>query len=72
MDTRELDRLVSQTDLNPMVKMALRHVRRAIAEGEVEGMSISRTSWSVKVANPKGLSCTWTFYLKDRNGSNKD
>jgi len=55
-----------------MVKMALRHVRRAIADGEVEGLSINRTSWSVKVANPKGLSCRWTFYLKDRNGSNKD
>ena len=70
MDTRDLDRLISKTELNPFVKIALRRVRKAIETGNVTGFSISKHSWSVRVADPKGLSCTWTFTLKDDNGSN--
>lgn len=69
MDTRDLDRLVTKTELNPFVKMALRRVRRAVEEGNVTGFYISKHSWSVRVADPKGLSCTWTFTLKDDNGN---
>lgn len=70
MDTRDLDRLVSKTELSPFVKIALRRVRKAIETGNVTGFQISKHSWSVRVADPKGLSCTWTFTLKDDNGSN--
>ena len=68
MDTRDLDRLVSKTELNPFVKMALRRVRRAAERGNVTGFKMTKHSWSVKVADPKGLSCTWVFTLKDDNG----
>jgi hypothetical protein len=68
VNTRDLDRLVSQTELNPFVKLALRRVRKAIEQGEVTGFSISKRSWSVKVANPQGLECTWVFTMKDKNG----
>lgn len=72
MDTRELDRLVSKTELNPLVKVALRRVRRAIERGDVSGLSMSKNSWSVRVAEPNGLACTWTFYIrKDDNGNDK-
>lgn len=70
MDVRELDRMVSKTELNPFVKMALRRVRKVIETGQVTGLTISKNSWSVRVADPRGLSCTWTFTLKDTNGSN--
>lgn len=70
MDTRELDRLVSKTELNPLVKMALRRVRRAVERGDVSGFQVNRNQWSVRVDDPNGLSCTWTFYLrKEDNGS---
>lgn len=72
MNIRELDRLVTKTELSPMAKLALRRVRRAIEGGSVQGLSISKNSWSVKVKDPAGLSCTWTFYLrKDNNGNHQ-
>jgi hypothetical protein len=70
MDTRDLDRLVTQTELSPLVKVALRRVRRAISEGNVESFSVSKHSWSVRVSNPRGLSCTWTFYLRKTTNGN--
>ena len=72
MDTRDLDRMVTKTELNPFVKMALRRVRKAIEEGNVTGFTTSNRSWSVRVADSAGLSCTWTFTLKDHNGSTKN
>jgi hypothetical protein len=70
MNTRELDRLVSKTELSPLVKVALRRVRRALERGDVTGLTVNKNSWSVRVADPAGLSCTWTFYLrKEDNGS---
>jgi len=72
MDSRDLDRLVTKTELNPFVKMALRRVRKAIEEGEVESFAINKNSWSVRVSNPKGLSCTWTFTLRKPDGSSND
>jgi hypothetical protein len=69
MDTRDLDRLVTKTELSPFVKIALRRLRKNIEAGNVTGYSLTKKSWSVKVADPKGLSCTWTFTMKDDNGS---
>ena len=69
MDTRDLDRLVTKTELNPFVKMALRRLRKNIEAGNVTGYSLSKHSWSFRVADPKGLSCTWTFTTKDDYGS---
>jgi hypothetical protein len=72
MNIRDLDRLVTKTELNPLVKLALRRVRRAIEAGSVEGFSISKNSWSARVKDPAGLSVTWTFYMrKDDNGNTK-
>ena len=69
MDIRDLDRLVSKTELNPFVKLALRRVRKNIEQGNVTGFTISKHKWSVRVADPKGLECTWTFTMKDDNGN---
>lgn len=69
VNTQELDRLVTKTELNPFVKLALRRVRKAIATGDVTSLSISKRSWSVTVCDPRGLSCKWVFTLKDSNGN---
>lgn len=69
MDTRDLDRLVTKTELSPLVKVALRRVRKAIEAGEVESFQIDKYKWSVRVSNPKGLSCTWTFTMRKPDGT---
>ena len=65
MDIRDLDRLVSNTELNPFVKLALRRVRKSIEQGQVTKFTVNKHSWSVRIADPKGLECLWTFTLKD-------
>jgi hypothetical protein len=67
MNTRDLDRLVAKTELNQFVKLALRRVRKAIIAGDVAGFSIDKHKWSVRVVDPAGLSCTWTFSLREKN-----
>jgi len=72
MDTRDLDRMVTKTELSPFVKIALRRLRKNIENGNVTGFYSTKKSWSVRVADPKGLECTWVFTLKDNNGSKQD
>jgi len=72
VELNELDRLVSRTELNPLVKMALRKVRRSIESGSVTQFSISKRSWRVSIEDPMGLSCTWIFTVKDDNGDSNN
>lgn len=67
MDTRDLDRLVARTELDPFVKIALRRVRKSLMAGSVSGFSIDKHKWSVRVVDPAGLSCTWVFSLREKN-----
>lgn len=47
MDTRELDRLVSKTELTPTSKAALRHVRKAVLSGRVTDPVYGNGYWEV-------------------------
>ena len=46
---RELDRLVSKTELTPTSKWALRHIRRAVVNGKAGTAVVSEASWTVAV-----------------------
>lgn len=46
---KELDRLVSNTELNPTTKLVLRHVRRAVINGRAGEATVSEASWTVPV-----------------------
>ena len=49
MNIRELDRLVSQTEMTPTSKLLLRHVRKAIYNGKTGEAEVREFSWSVPV-----------------------
>lgn len=63
MNERELDRLVSFTELSPAAKRALRVVRHGVMSGKVDGPSMSRYSWSVCVED-SGVGKRFRFSMK--------
>lgn len=70
MTIRDLDRLVSRTDMNPISKMALRSVRRAVITGRCGDPEVRSGSWSVVVDTSGGQPTRMTFSFKrDTDGS---
>jgi hypothetical protein len=61
---RELDRLVSKTDLTPASKLLLRAVRKSAMRGKVRGPQLSRYSWAVIVEDFGSSGATFRFNLK--------
>ena len=49
MNIRELDRLVSKTEMDSTTKLLLRHVRKAIYNGRTGEAEVREYSWSVPV-----------------------
>lgn len=67
MDIRELDRLVSKTELTPTSKLMLRKVRRSVMRGKVQGPAqVGRYNWSV-VVEDFGPGAKVTFTLRRAN-----
>lgn len=65
MNVRELDRLVSKTDLTPTSKLMLRTVRRSVMRGKVRAPArIGRYNWTVIVEGFGGQGAKFTFSLK--------
>lgn len=69
MDIRELDRLVSRTELTPASKLMLRKVRRSVMRGKVRGPEVSRYAWSVIVDDFGDGGAKVTFSLRRTNGN---
>lgn len=64
MDIRELDRLVSKTELTPTSKLMLRKVRRSVMNGRVQGPpTVGKYAWSV-VVDDFGGGAKVTFTLR--------
>ena len=65
MTTRDLDRLISKTELTPISKQSLRVVRKAVVSGRCGDPEI-RTggTWSVKIDSPDGHATKMTFSFK--------
>jgi hypothetical protein len=64
MTIRELDRLVSQTELTPVSKHALRHVRKAVMSGRATNPEVNRYDWSVGVEQRAGGGVKFSFSLR--------
>lgn len=67
MDIRELDRLVSKTELTPTSKLMLRRVRRSVMSGRVQGHpQVGKYNWSI-VVDDIGGGAKVTFTLRRAN-----
>lgn len=64
MTVRDLDRLVSKTELTPISKKVLRSVRKAVVAGRTGSTSIGRASWSVEVQSLEGTPLRIRFSFK--------
>lgn len=69
MTIRELDRLVSKTDMNPLAKQGLRAVRKAVMSGRCGNPEIGTGTWSVSMTSIGGSPIKMSFSFKrDTNG----
>ncbi len=64
MNHKDLDRLVTRTEMNPISKRALRDVRRAVMSGEASDPKVGRSHWSIAIDSAKGQQVRMTFTLK--------
>jgi hypothetical protein len=64
MTPQELDRLVSQTELTPLTKHALRGVRKAVISGRASALEVGRYDWSVGVETRNGTGIRFSFSLR--------
>lgn len=48
-----LDRLVSKTEMTPVSKQALRHVRKAVLSGRVEDPVLGNGYWEVAMSGSR-------------------
>lgn len=64
MTTRELDRLVSQTEMTPAAKQALRVVRKAVMSGHATEPEVHRYDWKVGVSQRNGGGVRFSFSLR--------
>lgn len=64
MDIRELDRLVSKTELTPASKLMLRTVRKSAMSGRVRGPEMDDYKWSVYVEDFGSSGAKFTFALR--------
>jgi len=64
MTIRELDRLVSKTEMNPVSKRGLRAVRKAVMSGRCGDHEIGTGTWSVSMTNIGGSTVKMSFSFK--------
>lgn len=64
MTVRELDRLVTKTELNPVTKSALRTVRKAIQTGRCGDTEVGTATWKVEIDSANGVPMHMRFSFK--------
>lgn len=62
--TRDLDRLVSKTELNPVSKKVLREVRVAMMSGRASDPEVGQADWTIGFVSRGGSDIRWRFALK--------
>lgn len=62
--TRDLDRLVSKTNLNPVAKKVLREVRVAMMSGRASDPVVGDAEWSIGIVSRGGSDFRYRFSFK--------
>jgi hypothetical protein len=72
MTVSDLDRLVSNTEVNDATKSALRIVRKAVMNGECGDAEIGKAVWSIAIDTSAGRQVRMSFNFKRVNdGDNR-
>ena len=61
---RDLDRLVSKTEMTPVRKNALKKVRKALMTGQAGDAKIGRGRWQISLDTDGGSQLTMNFSFK--------
>lgn len=64
MTIRDLDRLVSKTEMTPTSKTMLRRVRKAVMSGQVVDSQQRKGTWTVALDSDGGSKVTMSFSFK--------
>lgn len=64
MTVRELDRLVTRTEMTPIAKKGLRHVRKAVMTGKAGSHEVGTATWSVCIDNDSNSGMRVSFSFK--------
>lgn len=61
---RDLDRLVSKTEINPASKRALKEVRRAVIRGYATDADQHKAEWKIGISTASGQVVHFSFSFK--------
>jgi len=64
MTVRDLDKLVTKTEISPASKRALKEVRRAVQTGIVGDPVVGHASWAIAIDTAKGVPVRMVFSFK--------
>ena len=64
MTLKELDRLITKTDMNEVSKKAMRYVRSAVEHGKCGPLKLKPDAWSVVLENEYGNQLTMSFSFR--------
>jgi hypothetical protein len=64
---KDLDRLVSKTDLTPVSKQALREVRKAVISHRAGDAIVGETEWKIEIETRGGSTARFRFSMKKVN-----
>jgi hypothetical protein len=64
MTIRDLDRLVSKTEMTPASKTALKAVRRAVMSGRCGNAEVGTGNWSITLDTDAGYGVKMNFSFK--------
>ncbi len=61
---KDLDRLVSKTNLTPVSKQALREVRKAVISHRAGDATVGESEWKIEIETRGGSTARFRFSMK--------